>query len=408
MKTLYDLLDVRADDDVETLKKAFRKAVKATHPDLHAGDPDAPLRFRLVVAANAILRDAERRVTYDRLLQLERQQRRSKRTRAIISHTVAVAVVCVALTFGYELFAPIFTTAIVAVKNVKDTARATEPVKVVKVAATAVPAVKGIKGTATAIPAVKADMDDAGGPAETAAVQPAARPTTTGQDGPHDKHEAAEVPNTAIEASVAAPATNSDALVVADRGPAQGLPSNDAKFYREHGIASYRSGDFPRAIIDFDEAIRLDPNDAQAYNIRGNSWDEIGAFDRALADYEQAIRIDPNNPAVFHDRAILWRRRGALDKALVDLDRAIRFSFSDANVYSDRGLVWYEKGRYDRAIADFNQAIKIDPNFAGSYINRGVILHRKIEFNLALAAVNQAVRVDPSIFNVIRRMNLRP
>jgi hypothetical protein len=63
--------------------------------------------------------------------------------------------------------------------------------------------------------------------------------------------------------------------------------------------------------------------------------------------------------------------------------------------------------RIARALSE-SVPIKIDPNFAGSYINRGVILHRKIEFNLALAAVNQAIRVDPSIFDVIRRMNLRP
>ena len=36
MKTLYDLLSARADDDAETLKKAFRIAVKAIHPDLRA------------------------------------------------------------------------------------------------------------------------------------------------------------------------------------------------------------------------------------------------------------------------------------------------------------------------------------------------------------------------------------
>ena len=120
MKTLYDLLGAHADDDAETLKKAFRKAVKATHPDLHAGDADAQLRFRQIVNANAILRDAKQRATYDLLLQRERQflllrehpqllqrerqrppqlesrQLRSKRTRAIIRR--AAAIIVVALT----------------------------------------------------------------------------------------------------------------------------------------------------------------------------------------------------------------------------------------------------------------------------------------------------------------------
>jgi len=369
MKTLYDLLGIRPDADEVSLKKAFRKAALAHHPDLHAGDPDAPLRFRQIAAANAILRDARQRAAYDRLVEIECQRFRSQWRRIIISDTIAVAAFSVALLGGDALFAPIPTTIIVA---------------------------------------VKVDGDIAREPAKVAAVQPAAQTDTTGRDEPHGKHDGVEVPNRVIEPS-AGPVTNSgDALVIADHGPALGVLSNDAKFYRERGIVSYRNGDFHRAVTEFDQAIRLDPNDVQSYNIRGNAWDYVGAFDRALADYDEAIRIDPNNPAVFHDRGIMWRRKGELDRALVDLDRAIRFSFSDANIYSDRGLIWYEKGRYDRAIADFTQAIKLDPNFAGAYISRGIILHRQSEFNLAFAAVHPAIRVDPSIFDVARRTNLRP
>src|SRR5262245_11039192 len=125
MKSLYDLLGARENDDADALKKAFRKAVKAHHPDLHPGDPDAVERFREIIAANALLRDAKERATYDWLLQLERQrsqvtpmferqQRRStlarrqlrlKRMRAM----AAVATVG-ALISGYGLVAPMRTT----------------------------------------------------------------------------------------------------------------------------------------------------------------------------------------------------------------------------------------------------------------------------------------------------------
>jgi tetratricopeptide (TPR) repeat protein len=226
-------------------------------------------------------------------------------------------------------------------------------------------------------------------------------PTTPPDRGePRDKHNDAEIPDGASK-------PNASAQVIAGRELAPGPLSNDPNFYRERGIAAYRSGDFLGAIGNFDEAIRLNPDDAQSHNIRGNVWDELSVFERALADYDDAIRIDPNNPAVFHDRAILWQRKGMLDKALLDLDRAIRFSFSDAILYCDRGLVWYQKGRHERAIADFNQAFKLDPNFAAAYINRGLILHSNREFTIAFAD-SKTIRVDPSIFDAIRRSNLRP
>src|SRR5215468_5397092 len=186
MTSLYDLLGAHASDDAETLKKAFRNAVKAHHPDLHPDDPDAPSRFREIIAANALLRDAKERATYDRHLHLEhqqfqwkleyqqrqseheRRQLRSKRTRA----TAAVAVVG-ALAGGYVLFAPMpTTTTIVAVKNEKQIETAGASVKKDRqtAAVMAVPKKNGDAATAIATAkadAVKGDLISAGGPVET-------------------------------------------------------------------------------------------------------------------------------------------------------------------------------------------------------------------------------------------------
>ena len=76
MKTLYDLLDALPEDDAESLRAAFRKAAKANYPENNPGDPDAPLRFRRIVRANAILSDERQRAHYDRLLAVALQQRR--------------------------------------------------------------------------------------------------------------------------------------------------------------------------------------------------------------------------------------------------------------------------------------------------------------------------------------------
>ncbi|MFY9953134.1 J domain-containing protein [Bradyrhizobium sp.] len=89
MYTLYDLLDARPQGDAKTLKKAFRKAGKATHPDVnYRGDPDAQLRFSQVVRAHDILSDAEKRAAYGRLLDFDLRQPRFKPNRSILSNTV--------------------------------------------------------------------------------------------------------------------------------------------------------------------------------------------------------------------------------------------------------------------------------------------------------------------------------
>ena len=65
MGTLYDLLGALPSDDAEGLRTAFRKAAKATHPDINPDNPDAALRFRELVRAYDILTDTEQRATYE-------------------------------------------------------------------------------------------------------------------------------------------------------------------------------------------------------------------------------------------------------------------------------------------------------------------------------------------------------
>ena len=68
MGTLYDLLGALPSDDAEELRTAFRKAAKATHPDINPDNPDAALRFRELMRAYDILTDTDQRATYDQLL----------------------------------------------------------------------------------------------------------------------------------------------------------------------------------------------------------------------------------------------------------------------------------------------------------------------------------------------------
>jgi hypothetical protein len=112
MQNLYDLLGVHPDDDAENLRKAFREAAKASHPDHHGDDPEAAaLQFRQITQAYDTLRDAAKRAAYDELLDIERRPLRAKLKRTLSElkrHIVTDAIVAVVLTIvlasGYEFY----------------------------------------------------------------------------------------------------------------------------------------------------------------------------------------------------------------------------------------------------------------------------------------------------------------
>jgi tetratricopeptide (TPR) repeat protein len=322
MKTLYDLLGALPDDDADSVRTAFRKAVKATHPDNNTDDPDAALRFRQIVRANAILSDAEQRATYDRLLALTRRQSGPKSNRSIsgtirklASDAIAVAFLSTMSIGGYLLFEQLSKASVTPVKATQIAARG--PAEIAAVTPTvpldatgrdtprdkvesAVVVSDAIVPSAV-VPAANTDSDQViahVGPAEIAAVTPTEPIDTAGRDEPRDKLESTAVANDAILPRAVAPAANTaGARAIANADPAPDLAAHDAKSYRERGIFAYRDGDLHRAIADFDRAIQHDPGFADAYIDRGIVFYRMHEFGRAFADIAQAKRIENSNRA---------------------------------------------------------------------------------------------------------------
>ena len=61
----YALLGVRRGASAADVDRAYRRAARATHPDVHPDDVSAAERFRAVTNAYETLSDTERRAAYD-------------------------------------------------------------------------------------------------------------------------------------------------------------------------------------------------------------------------------------------------------------------------------------------------------------------------------------------------------
>jgi curved DNA-binding protein CbpA len=260
MKTLYDLLGALPTDDAEDLRTAFRNAVKGAHPDLRPDDPDAALKFRQIIRANDILRDADQREAYDHLLELaEQEQERAAR------HVLATKI--------YKLALGILTLAGISVTSIASYVLLTQV-------------------STASLPSVPVEQIDAlaRGSAEIAAITLA---------GPWDLNDRATIPPREENATVALPATapaaaqqqaDADSSSTSAVVPHSETPPSEAS--RARGIAAYRNGDLDGAIAALDQAIQLNPNYAAAYIDRGIVFYRMRKLDRAFADIEKAKRID--------------------------------------------------------------------------------------------------------------------
>jgi tetratricopeptide (TPR) repeat protein len=280
METLYDLLGALPNDDAESLRSAFRRAVKGTHPDINPGDPLAALRFRQIVRANEILNDPHQRAAYDHLLDLARIEQASLSKQAMArkiyqfaSGVLAFAVILIMAVGSYAIYLHLaqaqyriplqqFEAAVRQLPQIAATttpAPTDEPIK--KMAAVAASQVAPIVANAEPV------IEPATPPEQALAVSAVAYPADTG------------------------------AAMAANLGLVSDLTVSEARSFRERGITAYRSGDLNGAIADFDQAILLDPKFSAAYIDRGIVFYRMRKFDRAFADISRAKRLEKANRA---------------------------------------------------------------------------------------------------------------
>ena len=273
MKTLYDLLGALPDDDAEGLRAAFRRAVKANHPDLNPGNPEASQTFRRIVRANAILSDERQRETYDRLLEVARRQQRGKPKRGIFSTSIrrlgvdalASAVASAVFVGGYFLVKPVDRLPF-ASAHVTEISRP-EPAQTAAVRSTE------LSSQERTYPGGR--LEDVG----------AGMKLELNSQG--IKEPARHGSISAAVTTGSAPAK--DVSLAPESGP------KDVKYYRERGTSAYRNGDLYIALANFDLAIAQDPACSDCYVDRGIVLHRMGDLKGAFSDVEAAKRIDALN-----------------------------------------------------------------------------------------------------------------
>ena len=85
------------------------------------------------------------------------------------------------------------------------------------------------------------------------------------------------------------------------------IAKEDLSLHRNNrGLALYHIGDYERAKIDYDEAIKKNPDEALVYYNRGNVFLNQGEYELAYQDYDTAIKKDPKNPKFYHQKGLAF------------------------------------------------------------------------------------------------------
>ena len=182
------------------------------------------------------------------------------------------------------------------------------------------------------------------------------------------------------------------------------VTGNNWLINNNRGLAYKNLGDYPQAIKDFDEAIRIKPEYAEAYYNRGLAHKALGNAGQAIADYSRAIRIKPNMAEAYNNRGNAYGESGDCNQALMDFNAALEINPSFAEAYMNRGNAYNCLGNYQQAIEDYGRAIEKKPDYAASYYNRAVAYSKMGNGKLAILDLKTAAGLgDVRAKNVLKR-----
>jgi len=185
--------------------------------------------------------------------------------------------------------------------------------------------------------------------------------------------------------------------------------SENGNSYFKRGYAYLLSGNFPMALQDFTEVLRIFPEYREAIFGRAIARFEMGdyksaeedmkqyldlvnindvAFDYmaalcfmrkaylcALQNYSDVIRVDSLYPDVYTNRAMIRHYLRDYKGAMQDYDIAIKQNPEDKKIYNNRAATRMMMKDFRGALKDFDKAIELDPMYADAYNNRGRVKH---------------------------------
>ncbi len=151
----------------------------------------------------------------------------------------------------------------------------------------------------------------------------------------------------------------------------------------ERGSLLAHKGEYEKAAVDYDEAIKINPRNALAYVFRAGTLDDLGESDDALKDYAEAIRINPREYFAYCYRGASFFRQGEFQNALTDFAKAIEMNPTRPDAYVCRARLLLQRKDYPGAIADCATALEYHPDWISLYTLRSMAYLRSGKFDQA-------------------------
>jgi len=161
------------------------------------------------------------------------------------------------------------------------------------------------------------------------------------------------------------------------------------------GIAYGRSGQLPKSIDAYLQALRINSEGADAWYGLGIAYEKSSQLIKAIEAYQQALRINPEYAGAWYNLGIAYGKADQAAKAFEAYQQAVRVNPEDADAWNNLGNAYTDTGQLPKAIEAFKQALRINPEYALAWYNLSYAYSHSGQISKVIEALQQALRIDP-------------
>lgn len=168
-----------------------------------------------------------------------------------------------------------------------------------------------------------------------------------------------------------------------------------ADAYLQIGSAHLAKGNYPMALTNLLEAVRLDPTNPVGRNNLGLAYFVRGRYDLAEAQLKEAVSLNSNYTDARNNLGRTYTELKKFDKAIEQLSIAVKdLTYPQPyKLYSNLGYAYFQHRDFKNAKGYLYEAVKMnrDDCYALSYYGR--TLFELKEFEASTQTLDQAIRL---------------
>ena len=166
-------------------------------------------------------------------------------------------------------------------------------------------------------------------------------------------------------------------------------------------LQNHRNNNLDEAKNLYKQVLTKDPNHPSALSNLSVIFFGLGNYKKAIIFLEKAIKINPNYADAHNNLGVLALKVGNIHKAKKCHEKAIEINPNYADAHCNLGLIFKDLGETQKAKDHYEKAIEIDPNHVEAHGNLGHLLYETDDPQNAITYFQKSLEIKPGVINIL-------